>query len=48
MKSNAWGYNWVTLFLRDINTETWSSRLGSLESETLKYGRESRGTRTRE
>jgi hypothetical protein len=24
----AWGYNWDTLSLEDINTETWSSRLG--------------------
>jgi hypothetical protein len=40
------GYNWATLFLGDINTGTWPSRLGSLESERVKYGRESRGTRT--
>jgi hypothetical protein len=25
---SAWGFNWVTLSLGDINTETWSSRLG--------------------
>jgi hypothetical protein len=25
---SAWGYNWVTLFLVVINTETWPSRLG--------------------
>jgi hypothetical protein len=25
---SAWGYNWATLFLRDINTGTWPSRLG--------------------
>jgi hypothetical protein len=24
----AWGYNWATLSLGNINTETWSSRLG--------------------
>jgi hypothetical protein len=24
----AWGYNWATLSLADINTETWSSWLG--------------------
>jgi hypothetical protein len=24
----AWGYNWVTQSPEDINTETWSSRLG--------------------
>jgi hypothetical protein len=27
-KPSAWGYNWVTLFLGDINTGTWPSRLG--------------------
>jgi hypothetical protein len=26
-KSGAWGYNWATLSLADINTGTWSSRL---------------------
>jgi hypothetical protein len=25
---SAWRYNWPTLFLRDINTRTWPSRLG--------------------
>jgi hypothetical protein len=30
---SAWGYNWATLFLGDINTGTWLSRLGSIESE---------------
>jgi hypothetical protein len=45
-KPGAWGYNWATLFLRDINMGTWPSRLVSLESETVKYGHESRGTRT--
>jgi hypothetical protein len=24
----SWGYNWTTLPLGDINTETWSSRVG--------------------
>jgi hypothetical protein len=28
MKPSVWGYNWVTLFLEDINMGTWSSRLG--------------------
>jgi hypothetical protein len=28
MEPGAWGYNWVTLSLGNINTETWSSRLG--------------------
>jgi exonuclease III len=27
-KPSARGYNWATLFLGDINTGTWSSRLG--------------------
>jgi hypothetical protein len=27
-KPSAWGYNWATLFLGDINTETWPSRFG--------------------
>jgi hypothetical protein len=42
------GYNWATLFLGDINTGTGPSRLGSLESEPVKYGHESRGTRNQE
>jgi hypothetical protein len=25
---SAWGYNWATLFLGDIDTATWPSRLG--------------------
>jgi hypothetical protein len=32
-KPSARGYNWVTLFLGDINTGTWPSRLG--ESQEL-------------
>jgi hypothetical protein len=24
---DAWGYNWATLLLEDLNTEIWSSRL---------------------
>jgi endonuclease/exonuclease/phosphatase (EEP) superfamily protein YafD len=28
VKPNAWGYNRAILFLGDINTGTWSSRLG--------------------
>jgi hypothetical protein len=28
MDPGAWGYNWATLSLGDINTETLSSRLG--------------------
>jgi hypothetical protein len=45
------GYNWATLFMGDINTRTWPSRFaggGVLESEALKYGHESCGTRIRE
>jgi hypothetical protein len=48
MEPSAWGYNWATLLLGDISTETWSSGRESLESETAKYGHEFRGTRTRE
>jgi hypothetical protein len=43
---SAGGYNWVTLILGDINTGTWPSRLGGLKTETVKYGHESRETRT--
>jgi hypothetical protein len=33
---SVWGYNWATLFLGDINTGTWPSKLGgSLEPETV-------------
>jgi hypothetical protein len=45
------GYNWITLFLWNINTRTWPSRLGGegvLESETVKYRHVSHGTRARE
>jgi hypothetical protein len=28
MEPSAWGYNWATLSLADLNTEAWSSRLG--------------------
>jgi hypothetical protein len=28
VKPNAWGCNWATLFLGDINMRTWPSRLG--------------------
>jgi hypothetical protein len=42
-----WVYNRVTLFLGDISTGTWPSRFGGrLESDTVKCGHESRGTRT--
>jgi hypothetical protein len=27
MASNALGYNWATLFVEEINTGTWPSRL---------------------
>jgi hypothetical protein len=42
------GYNWATLFLGDINTGSWSSTWGSLETETVKCGHESCGTLTSE
>jgi hypothetical protein len=35
---SAWEYNWAILFLGDINTGTWRSGWGSLESEAVKYG----------
>jgi hypothetical protein len=42
---SSWEYNWATLSPGDIPGPTgWRS----LESETVKYGHESRGTRTRE
>jgi hypothetical protein len=28
VEAGAWGYNWATVSLQDINTETWSSKLG--------------------
>jgi hypothetical protein len=28
METSDWVYNWATLFLDDINTKTWPSRLG--------------------
>jgi hypothetical protein len=28
MEPGAWGHNWATLSLGDINTETWSPKLG--------------------
>jgi hypothetical protein len=40
------GYNWATLLLGYINPGTWAPVLGSLESETVKYGHESCGART--
>jgi hypothetical protein len=44
---SARGYNWATLFLGDINTETWTSRLG-VSDERVKYGHEFCGTSTQE
>jgi hypothetical protein len=37
---SGWGYNQTTLFLGDINTGSQPSRLGGLESETVKFGHE--------
>jgi hypothetical protein len=31
----AWVYNWATLFLEDINTGIWPSRLGSLRWDSI-------------
>jgi hypothetical protein len=49
MEPSAWGYNWATLFLGEINSEPgladWER---SLESESVKYGNESHGTQARE
>jgi hypothetical protein len=44
----AWGYNWATLFLGDINTGIWNSRLGEsrmrqrhmVSNETVKCAHE--------
>jgi hypothetical protein len=40
------GSKWTTLFLGDINTGSWAPGWKSLESETVKCGHESCGTRT--
>jgi hypothetical protein len=40
----AWGYNWTTLSLEDIKTETWSSRLGL----TTLFGKEITVTKSKE
>jgi hypothetical protein len=42
---SARGYNWDTLFLGDINTGTWPSRLeGVTRIGSIKYGLESHET----
>jgi hypothetical protein len=46
-KPSTWGYNGATLFLGDINTETWPTRLVESQIWDSKYGHESRETRTR-
>jgi hypothetical protein len=46
--ADAWGYNWATLFLEDINKGPGPPGWGTLESETVKHGHESRGTPTQE
>jgi hypothetical protein len=38
---NAWEYNWATLFLGDINTATWPSRLGESQVRRLRVLRDS-------
>jgi hypothetical protein len=47
-EASTWGYNWATFFRRDVNTGPGPPGWGSLESETVKYGHESRGTQTPE
>jgi hypothetical protein len=44
-KPNAWGYNWTTMFLGEINT---SPGWGSLKMETVKYDNEFHGTQAQE
>jgi hypothetical protein len=36
-ESSAWGYNWTTLFLGDINKRPRPPAWGILEFETVKY-----------
>jgi hypothetical protein len=36
MELSVWGYNLATLFRGYIDTGTWPSRLGRVESETVK------------
>jgi hypothetical protein len=46
IKPSGPGYNWATLFLGDINTGTWPSRLGELKLKLklkLIYDRQSVG-----
>jgi hypothetical protein len=49
-KPRPGGITELTLFLEEINTGTWPSRLGERVSkiEAIKYARDSRGTQTRE
>jgi hypothetical protein len=44
-KPSARGYNWVALFLGDINTGTWSSRLGESHKRQLNIAVSSAGLR---
>jgi hypothetical protein len=44
---SAQGSNWATLYLRDINTGTWPSKLED-SKETVEYGREFCETSTQE
>jgi hypothetical protein len=41
-------YNWATLFLGEINTGTWPSRMWESQIREVKYGHETLGIRTRE
>jgi hypothetical protein len=45
---DAGEYNWANLFLGDIDTGLGPPSWGSLDSETVNYGHESRRTRTQE
>jgi hypothetical protein len=45
VKPSTWENSWANLFLGDINTGAWPPVWGIPQSETVKYGREYRGTR---
>jgi hypothetical protein len=47
MEPSAWGYNWGTV-LGEYKYGDLDLQVRDLESEAVKYGHESRGTRTRE
>jgi hypothetical protein len=47
-KPSAWGCNWDTLFLGDINRGPGPPDWERLKSETVKYGHKSCRTQTKE